>query len=206
MGVYLPLSKLAQHEAATLIAADKNILKPQNGDSIVSSKMLDIVLGCYWMTTAVDGQKGEGMYFASPNEAITTSDFDGVSLRAKIFVLGTNKGKYASFENKPFETTVGRLFFNAVLPSDFPYMNEDMTGKKMVAVIDSLIAKYGIDRVAPILDRVKDFGYKYATKSGVTWGIDNVIVPKEKEEIVTRYRKLEAEIRGQFEEGLLSED
>ena len=206
MGVYLPLSKQAQHEAATLIAADKNILKPQNGDSIVSSKMLDIVLGCYWMTTAVDGQKGEGMYFASPNEAITTSDFDGVSLRAKIFVLGTNKGKYAQFANKPFETTVGRLYFNAVLPSDFPYMNEDMTGKKMVAVIDSLIAKYGIDRVAPILDRVKDFGYKYATKSGVTWGIDNVIVPKEKEEIVARYRKLETEIRGQFEEGLLSED
>ncbi len=206
MGVYLPLSELAQHEAATLIAADKNILKPQNGESIVSSKMLDIVLGCYWMTTMIEGEKGEGMYFSSPNEAITTNDFEGVSLRAKIHVLGTQKDKYSGFGGKPFETTVGRLLFNAVLPSDFPYMNEDMTGKKMVAVIDSLIAKYGIDRVAPILDRVKDFGYKYATRSGVTWGIDNVIVPKEKPEIIAKYRKLEAEIRGQFEEGLLSED
>lgn len=206
MGLYLPLSKAAQHEAATLIAADKNILKPQNGDSIVSSKMLDIVLGCYWMTTAIDGQKGEGMYFASPNEAITTSDFDGVSIRAKIFVLGTNKGKYAAFENKPFETTIGRLLFNAVLPSDFPYMNEDMTGKKMAAVVDSLITKYGVELVAPMLDRIKDFGYKYATRSGVTWGIDNVIVPKEKASIVTKYKQLEADIRGQYEEGLLSED
>ncbi len=206
MGVYLPLSELAQHEAATLIAADKNILKPQNGDSIVSSKMLDIVLGCYWMTTAIEGEKGEGMYFSSPNEAITTNDFSAVSLRAKIFVLGTQKDKYAGFGGKPFETTVGRLLFNAVLPSDFPFMNEDMTGKKMVAVIDSLIAKYGIDRVAPILDRVKDFGYKYATRSGTTWGIDNVIVPKEKPAIVAKYRTLEAEIRSQFEEGLLSED
>ncbi len=206
MGVYLPLSERAQHEAATLIAADKNILKPQNGESIVSSKMLDIVLGCYWMTTAIDKEKGEGMYFASPNEAITTSDFDGVSIRAKIFVLGTQKGKYESFANKPFETTIGRLLFNAVLPSDFAYMNEDMTGKKMAAVVDSLISKYGIEKVAPILDRIKDFGYKYATRSGVTWGIDNVIVPKEKPAIVAKYRKLEAEIRSQFEEGLLSED
>ncbi|MEO5646562.1 MAG: DNA-directed RNA polymerase subunit beta' [Candidatus Paceibacterota bacterium] len=206
MGVYLPLSELAQHEAATLIAADKNILKPQNGESIVSSKMLDIVLGCYWMTTLIDGEKGEGMYFSSPNEAITTNDFNAVSLRAKIYVLGTQKDKYAGFGGKPFETTVGRLLFNAVLPSDFPYMNEDMTGKKMVAVIDSLIAKYGIDRVAPILDRVKDFGYKYATRSGTTWGIDNVIVPKEKPAIIAKYRTLEAEIRSQFEEGLLSED
>ncbi len=206
MGVYLPLSDLAQKEAATLIAADKNILKPQNGESIVSSKMLDIVLGCYWMTTAIDGEKGEGKYFSSPNEAITANDFDAVSLRAKIMVLGTQKDKYTQFGGKPFETTVGRLYFNAVLPSDFPFMNEDMTGKKMAAVVDSLISKYGVDRVAPILDRVKDFGYKYATRSGTTWGIDNVIVPKEKPEIVAKYRKLEADIRSQFEDGLLSED
>jgi len=206
MMVALPLSDLAQKEARELIAADKNILKPQNGDSIVSSKMLDIVLGCYWMTTAIDGQKGEGMYFASPNEAITTNDFDAVSLRAKIKVLGTQKGKYAAFENKPFETTIGRLLFNAVLPSDFPYMNEDMTGKKMAGVVDSLIAKYGVDLVAPMLDRIKDFGYKYATRSGTTWSIDNVIVPKEKPAIIAKYKQLEADIRSQFEEGLLSED
>jgi DNA-directed RNA polymerase subunit beta' len=206
MGVYLPLSVQAQHEAATLIAADKNILKPQNGDSIVSSKMLDIVLGCYWMTTMIDGEKGENMYFANPNEAITASDYDAVSVRAKIHVLGTQKGKYMAFEGKPFETTIGRLLFNAVLPSDFPYMNEDMTGKKMAAVVDSLIAKYGVELVAPMLDRIKDFGYKYATRSGITWGIDNVIVPKEKPAIIEKYRKLENDIRGQFEEGLLSED
>jgi DNA-directed RNA polymerase subunit beta' len=206
MGLYLPLSVQAQHEAATLIAADKNILKPQNGDSIISSKMLDIVLGCYWMTTAIDGKKGEGSYFASPNEAITASDFDMITLRSKINVLGTQKDKYAQFGGKPFETTVGRLLFNAVLPSDFPFMNEDMTGKKMAGVVDSLIAKYGVDRVAPILDRVKDFGYKYATRSGVTWSIDNVIVPKEKPAIIAKYRKLESEIRSQFEDGLLSED
>ncbi len=206
MGVYLPLSETAQAEAANLISADKNILKPQNGDPIVSSKMLDIVLGCYWMTSIVEGQNGEGKYFASPNEAITASDFLAVAYRAKIWVLGTNKEKYEQFGNKPFETSVGRLLFNAMMPSDFPYINEEITSKKMVTIVDNLIVKYGVDRVAPMLDKIKSFGYKYATRSGTTWSIDNVIVPKEKKEIVARYRAMEDEVKSQFEEGLLSEE
>lgn len=206
MGVYLPLSAQSQTEAATLIAADKNLLKPQNGDPIVSSKMLDIVLGCYWMTSSVDGQKGEGMYFASPNEAIMASDLGVVSYRVKVFVLGTTNEKYAVFGGKPFETTVGRLLFNAIMPSDFPYMNEEMTAKKMVTIVDNLITKYGIDPIAAILDRIKNFGYKYATKSGTTWGIDNVIVPKEKASIIAKYRTMEDEIKQQFEDGLISEE
>lgn len=206
MGVYVPLSDASQAEAANLVAADKNLLKPQNGDPIVSSKMLDIVLGCYWMTSVVDGEKGEGMYFGSPNEAITASDFGVVSRRAKVFVLGTNKPKYAQFEGKPFETTIGRLLFNAILPAEFPYINDEVTSKKIIGIVDTLISTFGINAIAPVLDRIKAFGYKYATRSGVTWGIDNVIVPKEKPEIIARYRKLEEEIKGQFEDGLLSED
>jgi DNA-directed RNA polymerase subunit beta' len=206
MGVYLPLSDVAQHEAATLISADKNILKPQNGDPIVSSKMLDIVLGCYWMTSLVDGQKGEDKFFASPNETLTAVDFGLISYRAKIKVLGTNKEKYAQFGNKPFETSAGRLLFNAIMPSDFPYINEEVTSKKMVVIVDDLIVKYGVERVAPMLDKIKSFGYKYATISGVTWGIDNVIVPKEKKGVIEKYRALEEEVKTQFEDGLLSED
>ena len=206
MGLYLPLSEAAQAEAKNLVAADKNLLKPQNGDPIVSSKLLDIVLGCYWMTSSVDGQKGEGMYFSSPNEAIMSHDLDVASFRAKINVLGTTNEKYAVFGGKPFETTIGRLLFNAIFPSDFPYMNEEMTAKKMVVIVDNLISKYGVDPIAAILDRIKSFGYKYATKSGTTWGIDNVIVPAEKPAIVAKHRAMEAEVKEQFEEGLLSEE
>jgi DNA-directed RNA polymerase subunit beta' len=206
MGVYLPLSDVSQKEAATLISADKNLLKPQNGDPIVSSKLLDIVLGCYWMTSSVDGQKGEGMYFASPNEAIMGSDLGFVSYRAKINVLGTDNEKYAIFGKKPFETTIGRLLFNAILPGDFPYMNEEMTAKKMVVIVDNLISKYGVEPIAAILDRIKTFGYKYATKSGTTWGIDNVVVPAEKPAIIAKYRAMEQEVKNQFEDGLLSEE
>ncbi len=206
MGVYLPLSVTSQAEAASLISADKNLLKPQNGDPIVSSKLLDIVLGCYWMTSTVDGEKGEGMYFSSPNDTILTSDHDVVSYRAKIFVLGTGSEKYTLFGNKPFETTVGRLLFNAILPADFPYMNEEMTSKKMVTIVDNLISKYGVDPIAAILDRIKTFGYKYATKSGTTWGIDNVIVPAEKPAIIAKHRAMEQEVKNQFEDGLLSDE
>ena len=206
MGVYLPLSDVSQKEVATLIAADKNLLKPQNGEPIVSSKMLDIILGSYWMTSIVEGDKGEGKYFGSPNEAITAADFDMVSYRAKVYVLGTEKVKYAAYTGKAFETTVGRLLFNATLPADFPFVNEELTSKKMIALVDTLISKYGIDPIAPVLDRIKSFGYKYATLSGTTWAIDNVMVPKEKPEIIAKYRALAEEVRSQFEDGLLSEE
>jgi DNA-directed RNA polymerase subunit beta' len=206
MGVYLPLSETAQHEAKTLVAADKNLLKPQNGDPIVSSKMLDIVLGCYWMTSIVDGDKGEGMYFSSPNEALMAYDLNVISYRAKIFVLGTTNPKYDKFEAKPFETTAGRLLFNAILPAEFPYTNDEVTAKKIIGIVDTMISDFGIAAIAPVLDRIKNFGYKYATLSGVTWGIDNVIVPKEKEAIIATHRALEEAIKLQFEDGLLSEE
>jgi DNA-directed RNA polymerase subunit beta' len=206
MGVYLPLSETAQHEAKTLVAADKNLLKPQNGDPIVSSKMLDIVLGCYWMTSIVEGEKGEGMYFASPNEALMAHDLGILSYRAKIHVLGTDKQKYAQFDGKPFETTAGRLLFNAILLPEFPYTNDEVTAKKIIAIVDTMISDFGIPAIAPVLDRIKNFGYKYATKSGTTWSIDNVIVPKEKPAIIAAHRAMEAAIKAQFEDGLLSEE
>lgn len=206
MGMYLPLSVYAQEEAENLIAADKNILKPQNGDPIVAVNKLDIVLGCFWATSIVEGAKGEGKYFSSPNEAITAVDFDIITLRTKINVLGTNKMKYQKFEGKPFETTVGRLLFNAILPADFDFVNEEMTSKKIGAIVDQLIAKYGVTKVAPMLDKVKNFGYKYATRSGTTWGLDNVVEPEEKFKILDQYQKLNDEIDVQYEDGLLSKD
>jgi DNA-directed RNA polymerase subunit beta' len=206
MAVYVPLGDEAQAEARDLMAANKNLLKPSSGDPIVSSKLLDITLGCYWMTKNVDGEKGEGKFFASPNQAIMAYEFGMVSFRAKIKVLGSDKIKYKEFEGKPFETTVGRLLFNSVLPEDFHYANEEMNQKRLSALIDELIFHYGIDATPSILDKIKTFGYQYATKSGVTWGIDNVSVPEGKKEFVDRGRKEEKELFAQFDEGLLSED
>ncbi len=205
MAVYLPLSLAAQAEARDLMAANKNLLKPQDGNPIVNPKQ-DIVLGCFWMTRMVDGEKGEGKYFASPNEAMTAYDYGAVSFRAKVKVLPTDTARYAQFENKPFETTIGRLLFNSSLPKDFPYLNEEMTQKRLSRLVDEIITKYGVDETPHALDMIKSFGYKFVTKSGISWGIDNVIVPAEKPKIVAEARKKEAEIRSQWSDGLLSED
>ncbi|MBP6926149.1 MAG: DNA-directed RNA polymerase subunit beta' [Candidatus Pacebacteria bacterium] len=206
MAVYVPLSDEAQKEAHDLMASNKNLLKPQNGDPIVSVKLLDIALGCYWMTKSVDGEKGEGKYFASPNQAIIAYEFGEISFRSKIKVLGTEKEKYAAYGGKPFETSVGRLLFNSILPADMPFLNEEMPQKRISALVDEVIYRYGIDATPPILDKIKNFGYKFITKAGITWGIDNVKVPEGKKAIIERGRKMEEEVFSQFNDGLLSQD
>jgi DNA-directed RNA polymerase subunit beta' len=203
MAVYLPLSVEAQAEARDLIAANKNLLKPASGDPIVHPRM-DMVLGSYWMTKSVDGEKGEGNIFSSPNEVLTAYDYGQIGMRAKIKVLPTDKLKYKMFEGKIFETSPGRLIFNTILPDDFPFVNEEMTQKRLSALVDELIGQYGIDNTPKVLDAIKQFGYTYATRAGVTWSLDSVRVPEEKKGIIAQGRKEELEVIGQFEEGLLS--
>jgi len=204
MAVHVPLSDKAQKEARELMSAARNLLKPGNGDPTVNPS-LDIVLGAYWMTKMVDGEQGEGKYFPSPNTAITAQDFKIVGLRTKINVLGTDSPKYAEF-NGIFETTVGRLLFNSVLPKDFPYLNKEITKKIMGGIVEDLISRYGIDNTPAILDKIKAFGYKYVTQSGITWGIDDVLIPEGKKDIVDASKIKEAAIWEQFNEGLLSNE
>ena len=203
MAVHLPLSVAAQNEARTLMAANRNLLRPGSGDSIVNPRM-DMVLGAYWMTKMIEGEKGEGKYFPSPNEAITAYDFGVVSFRAKVTVMPSEKAKYAQFQGKPFETTIGRLLFNSVFPSEYPYMNDEVTGKKMNSIIDQVILTYGLETAPSVIDKIKSFGYKYATVSGTTWNIDAVKVPKEKPALVEEGWNQAARVEDDYEEGLLS--
>jgi DNA-directed RNA polymerase subunit beta' len=204
MAVHVPLSDEAQMEAREIMASDKNILKPGSGEPTVSAKMLDIVLGCYWMTKVIPGEKGEGKIFPGTNSAITAHDFGELSLRAKIKVLPKDTPKYREFDGKPFETSVGRLLFNTVLPKDYPFINQEINRKKMGAIVNDLIDRYGIENVPAILDRVKEFGFKYATQSGVTWGIDDVVIPEGKNAVVDAARKNADEVEEQYNDGLLS--
>jgi len=115
MAVHLPLSAEAQHEAKEILASNNNLLLPGTGIPVVSAAHQDIILGCYWMTTIVDGDVGDGKVFESPNAAITAFNFDQASLRARIRVLPTDSEKYKEFGGKLFETSVGRLLFNSIL-------------------------------------------------------------------------------------------
>ncbi|MDE2212948.1 MAG: DNA-directed RNA polymerase subunit beta' [Patescibacteria group bacterium] len=206
MAVHVPLSPEAQAEAREIMAAPKNILKPGDGQPVVASKLLDILLGAYWMTKEVEKAKGEGMAFSSPNAAILAYDYGAVGFQAKIKVLPSEKEKYAQFGNSLFETTVGRLLFNTVFPSDYPYVNAAIDKKGLARLVDDLIARYGLERIPEIMDRIKAFGFRYVTQSGITWSLDDIRVPKEKREIVAAAQKRSDEIVKHWEEGLLSQE
>ncbi|MEI7765161.1 MAG: DNA-directed RNA polymerase subunit beta' [bacterium] len=205
MAVYVPLSEEAQWEAKELMAANKNLLKPQNGDPIVHPSK-DIVLGSYWMTKSVDGEEGEGKYFSSPNAAVTAFEYGVITLRAKIKVMATDSFKYKRYAGKLFETTVGKILFNSILPEDFDFVEDEMTQKRLSALVDELIVHYGVDNTPPVLDKIKEFGYKYATVSGTTWGFDNVKVPEEKPRIIAEGKKREEQVISEWNDGLLSEE
>ena len=204
MAVHVPLSDEAQAEARLIMAANKNILRPGTGEPVVSPKQ-DVVLGIYWMTRILPGEKGEGSYYENPNRAIMASEFGAVDLRSKIMVLPTDSPKYAEFGGKVFETTVGRLLFNGVLPKDYPFINQEVDGKKVSELIDVLLERYGVDQVPAIIDRIKTFGFEYATRSGITWALGDVKIPEGKKVIIDAGYKAVAEILAQYNEGLLSE-
>ncbi len=206
MAVHVPLSDEAQLEAKEIMASDKNILKPGSGDTTVTAKMLDIVLGCYWMTKEVLGEKGEGKFFSSPNAAITAHDFGELSYHSMVKVLPTTAEKYRQFDGKLFETTVGRLMFSSVLPRDYPFINGVIDRKKITSIVDDLIEKYGIENIPAIIDKVKKFGFKYATLSGATWGIDDIMIPEGKKDVIEKAKIKGEEIIEHFNGGLISKE
>ncbi len=205
MAVHLPLSPLAQKEARELMAAHRNLLKPGSGQPIVNPRM-DMVLGMYWMTKMVAGEKGEGKFFASANEAITARDFDAVSLRASIKIMPSDKEKYVAFEGKIFDTTVGRLLFNSIFPASYPYINEVVDKKKINTIMEDIFAKYGVEEAPKIIDKMKAFGFKYAGVSGTTWNLTAVEVPVEKDALIQKGWDKVSQINDDFNEGLLSND
>lgn len=199
MAVHLPLGEEAQAEAREIMASDKNILKPGSGDPTVTAKLLDVVLGCYWTTKIVEGDKGTGGIFESEQAAITAYTYGELGLRAAIKVL-SEKG------HGLIDTTVGRILFNEVLPEDYKYINTEVTRSVMAGIVDDLIVKYGVDIIPAIIDDIKKFGFTYATKSGITWGIDDVLIPEGKEAVIEASKKESELVYQQYEEGLLSNE
>ncbi len=206
MAVHVPLGEEAQLEAREMISANKNILKPGSAEPVVSEKLLDMALGAYWMTKVVKGALGEGKAFASPNDAINAYDYGVIDFRAMVKVLATDTEKYKQFDGKIFETTVGRLLFNSVLPSDHLFINDVVVQRMMFDVIIDIIDDRGPEAVPAIVDKLKKLGFKYATMSGTTWGIDEVKVPVQKASIIENSREEERKVFAFYDEGLISRD
>jgi len=206
MAVHLPLGEEAQMEAREIMAADKNILTPGSGDPTVTAKLLDVMLGCYWTSKLCHNEKGAGNIFESPQAAISAYVFKELNLRAPVKVLGGEGKKWKDLGAGLIETSVGRILFNEVLPSDYPYINTEITRTTMMAIIEDLITLNGVETIPAIIDDIKKFGFKYATKSGTTWGIDDVQIPEGKTDIISVAKKESETISDQFNEGLLSQE
>ncbi len=216
MAVHLPLTEESQKESKEIMLSSRNLLKPATGDPIVIPSQ-DIVLGCYYMTKIVDGAKGEGKAFNSFEEAIISYELDLISLRAKIKLRNHSwteaKNPVSGVRNrileheKPFiETSVGRIIFNQSLPKKLMFINKIMDSSTLKALIADALDIIGEEKTVKLIDKIKSLGFKYATKSGLSWGMNDVKIPDVKKELLKEGNREIDKIREQYEEGLLTEN
>ena len=202
MAVHVPLSDAAQLEASTLMNAAKNVLKPSAGEPIITP-VQDMVLGCYFLTSMHGGLKGDSMKFASPIEAILAYEHGIVDLRAKI-VVRFPKGEEGEFEQ--VETTVGRLLFQEIVPSELGRINETLKKNALSKIIARALEVIGTDRTSKLANDIKNIGFRYATKSGISISITDVLVPKEKDAILEEANEKVRKINNQYWKGWITAD
>ncbi len=196
MAVHVPLSDEAQREAKEIMLSSLNMLKPATGAPIIAP-LRDIVLGCHWITRIKIGGSGEGKIFGSKNEAILAADTGIIDLRALIKVR---------VEGKFVETTVGKILFNNTLPQEFPFESSEMDAKKLEKLTAQMIEFYDKDTVEEALDKIKKLGFEYSTVSGITWGMDDLVVPPEKAKLLEDADKAIEVIDSHYKKGLLSKE
>ncbi|MBU1289716.1 DNA-directed RNA polymerase subunit beta', partial [Patescibacteria group bacterium] len=197
MAVHLPLGKAAQKEAKEIMLSSVNILKPSTGEP-VAVPSLDMVLGCYWMTKIEEGLVGEGKIFSGISEALLAKHFGDVHLKARVKVRLEN--------GELVETSIGRVIFNEPLPEGMEFVNKTMNKKEIRKLVSEIVDKFGIKKTAVILDKLKRMGFKYASVSGISWGMDDLQVPKEKKEELEKASRESVKVQGQYDDGLLTDD
>src|SRR5574341_1056962 len=196
MAVHVPLSVEAQVEARVLMMSINNILSPANGRPIAVPSQ-DMVLGCYWLTKERVGTKGEGKLFGSPEEVRIAFDAREVEEHARIKVR---------IEGSLEQTTVGRVLLSEVLPPGMPFANANkvMTKKEVTRLIDTVYRQNGHRDTVTFLDKIKDLGFQYATRAGVSICIDNMHIPSKKEDLIGKAQREVNEIERQYAEGLIT--
>jgi DNA-directed RNA polymerase subunit beta' len=196
MAVHLPLSDAAQAEAKEIMASNKNLLKPADGSPILHIEQ-DIVLGCYYLTYQRPGSGIKLHVFTSLEEAIMAYDAGVVRLQSKVRL---------PFRGEVRETTLGRALFNEIFPEDFPFQDEPMTKKKLQQVMALAYQKYGQDKTSEIADDLKDIGFEYATKSGLSMGMGDFSDIEGLDKILDGGEKKAAEISNQYEQGFITDE
>ncbi|MHC1744647.1 MAG: DNA-directed RNA polymerase subunit beta' [Syntrophobacteraceae bacterium] len=197
MAVHVPLSIEAQAEARILMMSTNNILSPAHGDPIIVPSQ-DIVLGIYFMTREKPFAKGEGRVFSGPEEVRCAYDAGEAELHARIEVR---------MDGTRVTTTVGRILLFEILPDEVPFaaINKVMNKKSLAQLIDNCYREAGVKATVLLADRLKDTGYEYATKSGISISIKDMVIPSRKGEILDQAFELVKEIERQYNEGLITE-
>ena len=211
MAVHLPLTADAQKEANEIMLSSKNLLKPATGEPIIVPSQ-DMVLGCYYMTKLVDNEKGEGKAFSSFKDAVISYELGLIGLKAKIKLsvdalkLCKNKASADSLDEKEkfIETSAGRIIFNSSLPKELMFINEIMDAGALKALVAESLDKMGKEKTVLLVDKIKELGFDYATRSGLSWGMDDLKIPEAKKELFEKAEKRVDSIREQYEDGLLT--
>ncbi|HET9721755.1 MAG TPA: DNA-directed RNA polymerase subunit beta' [Candidatus Saccharimonadales bacterium] len=197
MAVHLPLSEAAQAEAQDIMASNKNLLKPADGSPILHVEQ-DIVLGCYYLTYERPGAKiDKPRSLSSIDEVVLALDDHKITWQTRVSV---------PFRGEVRNTTAGRLLFNEIFPEDFPFQNEPMTSKKLDFVMSYTYQKYGQEKTAEIADELKDLGFRYATRSGISIGMNDFSDLKVLHEIVQKGENKAREVSEQYNHGLITDE
>ncbi|HVA61176.1 MAG TPA: DNA-directed RNA polymerase subunit beta' [Mycobacteriales bacterium] len=222
MAVHLPLSAEAQAEARILMLSSNNILSPAHGRPITSPTQ-DMVLGLFYLTTHREGTAGEGRVFSSVSEAIMAHDARGLDLQALIKIRlrdvpDVDRG--TELAARPFampedaqpgaplllETTLGRCLFNETLPVDYKFVDYEVRKPQLSEIVNDLAERYPKVQVAATLDALKEAGFHWATRAGVTIAIDDVVTPPEKAAILEKTEIQADKVQKQFERGVITDD
>jgi len=201
MAVHVPLSEKAQEEVRQRMLSTLNLLSPATGDPIITPTQ-EMVLGCYYMTLLRPGARGEGKYFASIEEALMAYEAGAITLQTRIHIL--LPGDFHAGD-APVETCLGRVIFNEVLPPDLRFRNEVVDKKALKQIIADCYRLHGPEETAAMADRIKRLGFQYATRAGLTIGIDDIQIPARKAEILAQADAEVENLERQFRRGLITE-
>jgi len=219
MAVHIPLSPEAQIEASTLMLASNNILSPAHGSPIAIPTQ-DMVLGLYYLTKSRPGAKGEGRTFASIDDVLIALEMGEVETLTPIKLRHTGRvidlvkafdsqnlihTEPIEFVKQYMDTTVGRVILNDCLPDEMPYINGLLKKKGLTQLVQYCYLKFGLQVTVKMLDEVKALGFLYATRAGISIGIDDMVVPKSKVQLVKDAEKKVIEVQAQYQEGAITQ-
>jgi len=218
MAVHIPLSPEAQIEASTLMLASNNILSPAHGAPIAVPTQ-DMVLGLYYLTKARPKTKGEGRTFASIEDVLIALEMGEVETLTPIKLRYTGKvvdleksfdsqnvlhSEPIEYRKQYMETTVGRVIFNDALPEEMPFINGLLKKKALTQMVQYCYLRFGLQTTVQMLDKIKELGFYYATRAGISIGIDDMVVPKQKAELVRTAQQEVIGVQQQYIEGAIT--